>query len=184
MKDIIALKKSLVIKTDKASGKKVTLAKTSVFEVPTQFWQNGFDSFFFKDYPKLSIKFSDFSKNRENFEYIKEFNRLNNYQPYYLLQNSVTGDCFQVNKGFVGGMADEEAADDGSNKYSFLAEGLEFSALDIDFSDPTALLKRQKTILEAIHKHQNSEKFDPLRILTRGVQTWIIILCHGGKFLL
>lgn len=101
----------------------------------------------------MSIKFADFAKNRSNFEYVKEFNRLNCYEPYYVLRNSVTGDLFQVNKGFVMGMTDDDSAESSEeNKYSFLAEN-EFSAEGIDFSDPGALLKRQKAILEAIHKH-------------------------------
>jgi hypothetical protein len=161
------------------------MAKLPVFEVPAEFWQSGVDTFYFKEYPYASIKFTDFAKNRENFEYVKEFNTLNCYQPYYLLRNSVTGDLFQVNKGFIQGMTDEEEPMSSSeeNKYSFLA-GEEFSAEGIDFSDPGALLKRQKAILEAIHKHQNSESFEPLKILTRGIGTWVLILCHGGKFVL
>jgi hypothetical protein len=131
----------------------ITMAKVSVFEVPQLFWQSGFDTFFFKENPFMSIKFADFAKNRSNFEYVKEFNRLNCYEPYYVLRNSVTGDLFQVNKGFVMGMTDDDSAESSEeNKYSFLAEN-EFSAEGIDFSDPGALLKRQKAILEAIHKH-------------------------------
>ena len=78
---------------------------------------------------------------------------------------------------------DEEEESTEENKYSFLANE-EFSAEGIDFSDPAALLKRQKAILEAIHKHQNSEQFEPLRILNKRVGIWILILCHGGKFVL
>ena len=80
--DIMSFKKSLVIKNNKIDSQQ-TVAKTSIFDVPTQFWQSGFDSFFFKEYPHASIKFTDFAKNRENFEYIKEFNKLNSYQPTY-----------------------------------------------------------------------------------------------------
>jgi len=83
------------------------------------------------------------------------------------------------------GMTDDEEEEGSSeeNKYSFLANE-EFSAEGIDFSDPAALLKRQKAILEAIHKHQNSEQFEPLRILNQSIGTWVLILCHGGKFVL
>jgi hypothetical protein len=82
------------------------------------------------------------------------------------------------------GMTDDDSSElSEENKYSFLAES-EFGAEGIDFSDPGALLKRQKAILEAIHKHQNSESFDPLGVLTRGIKTWVLILCHGGKFFL
>jgi hypothetical protein len=79
------------------------------------------------------------------------------------------------------GMTDDDTSSSEENKYSFLASE-EFSADGIDFSDPGALLKRQKAILEAIHKHQNSEEFEPLKILNRGIKTWVLILCHGGKF--
>jgi hypothetical protein len=95
------------------------MAKTTLFEVPTQFWQSGLDTFYFRENPHSSIKFSDFAKNRSNYEYIKEFNRLNCYQPTYCFRNSVTGDLFQVNKGFVLGMTDDDHTDDWSeeNKY-------------------------------------------------------------------
>jgi hypothetical protein len=136
----------------------VVTAKTSIFDVPTLFWQAGLDSFYFKDRPSQGITFAEFAANRDNYEYIKEFNRLNGYQPHYILRNSLTGDTFQVNKGFVMGVTDdEEQPDQDSNRYQFLAESEEFSAQDIDFSDPTALLRRQKAILEAIQKHQASE---------------------------
>ena len=70
------------------------MAKTNVFDVPVEFWQSGIDTFYFRDYPHSSIKFTEFAKNRENYEYIKEFNRLNCYQPFYMLKNSITGDTF------------------------------------------------------------------------------------------
>ncbi len=124
------------------------MIKTSVFEIPVQFWSEQIDTFYFKDHPYASIKFSDFAKNRENFEYLKEFNRLNNYAPTYCLRHSQTGDIYQVNKGFIMNMTEDDSTDE-ENKYSFLADS-EFSAEGIDFSDPGALLKRQKAILEAI----------------------------------
>lgn len=135
------------------SDETTTMAKVPIFEIPLLFWQSGFDTFYFKQNPFMSIKFADFAKNRSNFEYVKEFNRLNCYEPHYVLRNSVTGDLFQVNKGFVMGMTDDDSTETNEeNKYSFLAEN-EFSAEGIDFSDPGALLKRQKAILQAIHKH-------------------------------
>ena len=45
------------------------------------------------------------------------------------------------------GMTDDDEElnnSESGNKYSFLAEGQEFSAGDVDFSDPAALLRRQK----------------------------------------
>ena len=48
-----------------------------------------------------------------------------------------------MNKGFVVGTTDDDQEEeDSGNKYSFLAESDEFSAKDIDFTDPTALMKR------------------------------------------
>lgn len=52
------------------------------------------------------MSFEEYSKNRDNFEFLKEFNKLNDYQPYICLQNSKTGDVFQVNKGFAYNMLD------------------------------------------------------------------------------
>jgi len=126
----------------------------SIFDVPLEFWQCGkFDTFYFKHTPYASIPFSTFAKNRDNFEYIKDFNRLNCYAPTYCLKNSLTGDLLQLNKGFILGMTDHYDGDQSEeNKYSFLSSE-EFSADGIDFSDPGALLKRQKAILEAIHRH-------------------------------
>ncbi|TNV78763.1 hypothetical protein FGO68_gene3958 [Halteria grandinella] len=181
---ILSIKKSLVIKSSKQDHSQQTMAKTSVFDIPVQFWRSGITSFYFKDYPHTKITFAEFGKNRENYEFVKEFNRLNSYQPYYVLKNERTGDLFQVNKGFVMGVQDDDEVEQEGNKFQFLAESEEFSAKDIDFTDPTALLKRQKAILEAIHKHQNTEQFDPLRVLQHGIQHWVLILCHGGKFFL
>jgi hypothetical protein len=93
------IKKQVITKNGSKFGgpspdEPTTLAKVSIFEVPQLFWQSGFDTFFFKENPFMSIKFADFAKNRSNFEYVKEFNRLNCYQPHYVLRNSVTGDLF------------------------------------------------------------------------------------------
>jgi hypothetical protein len=143
-KDIINLKKTLTTKPISETCGEVTQMKTSVFDIPTQFWSCGFfDTFYFKANPHAGIKLSEYAKNRDNFEYVKEFNRLNCYAPTYCLRNSITGDIIQVNKGFIMGMtdADEENTSQEENKYSFLASE-EFSAEGIDFSDPAALLKR------------------------------------------
>ena len=55
----------------------------------------------------------------------------------------------------------------------------------VDFSDPAALLRRQRKILEKIQKHSSEGRhFDPLRILRQPVVHWVLILCHGGKFVI
>lgn len=94
-------------------------------------------------------------KNRENYEYLKEFNKLNNYAPHFYLLNSITGDYIQVNKGFLEGIGDTEdhELNQDDNKFHYLAEKDEFSAKEVDFDDPAALLRRQKAILKAIEKH-------------------------------
>jgi hypothetical protein len=89
------IKKAMIKKLKKnlEQDNEVTLCKMSIFEVPLEFWQCGkFDTFYFKQTPYASIPFSTFAKNRDNFEYIKEFNRLNCYAPTYCLKNSLTGD--------------------------------------------------------------------------------------------
>lgn len=58
------------------------------------------------------MSFEEYSKNRDNFEFLKEFNKLNDYQPYICLQNSKTGDVFQVNKGFAYNMLDQDDTTD------------------------------------------------------------------------
>ena len=48
---------------------------------------------------------------------------MNNYQPYLHLMNSKTGDFFQVNKGFIFNMLDnEDTESDSQNKFYYLAE--------------------------------------------------------------
>lgn len=51
---------------------------------------------------------ADYAKNKDNFEFVKEFNKLNSYSPSLCLQNSKTGDVFQINKGFVFNMLDQD----------------------------------------------------------------------------
>ncbi len=82
-KDLMHIKKQVITKNGSkfggSSDEPTTMAKVSVFEVPQLFWQSGFDTFYFRDNPFMSIKFVDFAKNLSNFEYVKEFNRLNSY---------------------------------------------------------------------------------------------------------
>lgn len=82
-KDLMNIKKQVMTKNgskfSSSSDESVTMAKVPIFEVPQLFWQSGFDTFYFKENPFMSIKFVDFAKNRSNFEYVKEFNRLNCY---------------------------------------------------------------------------------------------------------
>jgi len=134
---------------------------------------------------RQKISFLEFEKNRSNYEYVKEFFRLNDYQPHVHLLNSKSGDVIQVNKGFIHGLVDDEDAEGESDtKFEFLATESQQDIGDIDFQDPAALLRRQRKILERIKNHQTKSKFDPLKILRKPKKLWLIIMCHGGKFVL
>jgi len=69
-----------------------TTIKTSLFDVPGDFMkQAGFDSFYF---PKRdqAMSFDHYAQNRSNFEFLKEFNQLNELKPHLTLRNSRTMD--------------------------------------------------------------------------------------------
>jgi hypothetical protein len=53
------------------------------------------------------------------------------------IYNSKTGDIFQINKGFIFGLFDQE--EEPTTNFEFLAENSDF---EIDFSDPAALMRR------------------------------------------
>lgn len=64
--------------------------------------------------------------------------------------------------------ADSSLTDDSTeSKYAFLASDTNMGAAGTDFSNPTALLRRQREILSKIetHKAKDTAKFDPLKIL-------------------
>jgi hypothetical protein len=64
---------------------------------------------------------------KENYEYMKEVNKLSSCQSTYWLKNSIAGDCFQVNKGFVMGMTDDDdEVESYGNKYSFLVKEISY----------------------------------------------------------
>ena len=125
------------------------------------------------------MTFKDFEKSKNNFEFIKEFNRKNDYAPSLTIGSEK--DTINVNKGFMYRMYDEEEKE---SDFSFLAENTDLTD-DTDFSDPASLIRRQKKIIENIEKHRNKSTFDPLKIIRKpdGVK-WMMILCHGGKFAL
>ena len=53
------------------------------------------------------MSLQEFGKNKNNYEFVQEFNRLNEYNAHLNLYNSMTGDVIQVNKGFIYGMNDD-----------------------------------------------------------------------------
>jgi hypothetical protein len=114
---------------------------------------------------------------------LKEFHQLNDYKPTVCIYNSKTGDIIEINKGFINGLQDEEIESNSeTNKFEFLANDLTVD--NTDFSDPASLLRRQRKLLERINIHMNQTKFDPLRILRKMRVLWMLIICHGGKFVL
>ena len=84
-------------------------------------------------------------------------------------------------------MFDSESLDqDDESKFAFLATNEQLNAIETDFNDPVSLMRRQKLILEAIekHKNQNVSKFEPLTTLKKEQFLWMVLLCHGGKFVI
>jgi hypothetical protein len=102
--------------------------------------------------------------------------------------SSKSQDLIQLNKGWLFQMFDSEESneDEETSKFEFLASDESFNAIETDFSDPASLRRRQKMILEAIsaHKEQKISSFEPLKILKKGDVVWMLILCHGGKFVI
>ena len=142
-KQFMEMKKSYTL----TKSKQVAL-RCSVFDIPSLLWHsNNIDSFYFFDKMRQKVGFQEFSKNRQNFKFLQEFNGLNDYSPHVNVLNSKTGDVIQVNKGFIQGLYDQDDDQDEDKKYEFLAEANDDM---IDFSDPAALMRRQKKILEKI----------------------------------
>jgi hypothetical protein len=142
-KQFLEMKKSHTV----TKSKQVAM-RCSVFDIPSLLWHsNNIDSFYFFDKMRQKVGFQEFSKNRQNFKFLQEFNGLNDYSPHVNVFNSKTGDVIQVHKGFIQGLYDQEDDQDSDKKYEFLAEANDDM---IDFSDPAALMRRQKKILEKI----------------------------------
>lgn len=133
---------------------------------------------------RKQISFHEYAKNRHNFEYLKEFNNLNDNQPNVNIMNSKTGDVMSIYKGFLVDLFDENDEEGEIDNYEFLLNDPDLAAEFTDFTDPSALHRRQKRILDKINKHKNSTTFDPLRVLRNSTLTWMVVLCHGGKFVL
>ena len=125
------------------------------------------------------VSHGEFSKKKDNFEFIKRFNNDNEYSPSLKVESSQFS--VTVNKGFLYNMFSLEEEDQ-AEKFSFLADDTEL--MDTDFTDPASLMRRQKRIIDNINKHMSKTNFDPLRILRKDKIKWIVILCHGGKFAL
>ena len=83
------------------------------------------------------MSFKEFAKNRSNFEFRKEFYRLNNYAPHITLTNGQ--DCITVHKSFLEGLQEQEEQE---SSFEFLADNKDLAAEMTDFSDPTAIMRR------------------------------------------
>lgn len=70
------------------------------------------------------MSFSEFGKQRDNFEFIKAFNQKNQNQPTVWLKDLTNKhqDAIQINKGWLWQMFDSEQCEDADdNNYEFLA---------------------------------------------------------------
>ena len=159
-----------------------TIAKPCLFDIPhAVFYNKAFTHFQFRE---GKMPFTDFAKGRGNYEFMKEFWRMNEYQPQITVTDGI--DAITFNKAFIDGLAEpEEEGKEEESKFEFLAADDDMNAELVDFSDPIALQRRQRKILEKIQKHNSEDRhFDPLRILRQPVVHWVLILCHGGKFVI
>ena len=102
------------------------------------------------------MTFSDYARQRDNPDFVRDFNLACSRVPHLTLLNTVTSDQAQVNKGFLDSMSliDANGAGgakgDQESRYAFLASDDQLNADDTDFSDPAALLARQRKILAQI----------------------------------
>ena len=73
-----------------------------------------------------TVTFSDYARQRDNPDFIRDFNLACSRQPHLTLLNTTTQDQAQVNKGFLDSMSlfDADAGaddDDDQQRYAFLA---------------------------------------------------------------
>ena len=120
------------------------IVKTTVFDVPREVWRSGFNAFQMSE--TSTITFADYARQRENPEFIRDFNLACSRQPHLILINTVTNDLAHVNKGFLDSMffdqSVQEEPEDEQSRYAFLASDDHLNADAIDFSDPSAILRR------------------------------------------
>jgi len=122
------------------------------------------------------VSFAEYARQRENPDFVRDFNLACGNQAHMSVINTVTLDQIHVNKGFLDSMFFEYniASDDSEeeSKYAFLASQNSLGAEMTDFSDPASLMRRQRLILEQIEEHKSSKiaNFDPLKLLRRTSQ--------------
>ena len=127
------------------------------------------------------VPFSAYATQRENPDFVRDFNLACARQPFLNLTNTATGDQISVPKGFLDSMFFDQTSvlskcnneDDNQEKYAFLASDESLDADSTDFSDPAAILRRQRLILEQITTHEANKNanFDPLKLLRKSSAT-------------
>ena len=84
---ILALKSAMKLRKE---GKQDAYdIKASITDLPSEFFRSNFDAFYFTSNDS-SMSFQEYADNRDNFEFLKEFNRLNELQPHVYLMNTKT----------------------------------------------------------------------------------------------
>lgn len=72
--------------------------KCSLFDLPFEMFLADFQAF---RVGKRHVSFEEYQANRSNYEFLKEFNSLNQHSPFVTIVNSCL-DELTVNKGFLG----------------------------------------------------------------------------------
>ena len=132
---------------------------SNVFDFPPFLW-DAFDRFVFAKGPAVSM--AEFVANRANPDFLRDFRKRNENQPTLSFSNE-SGDVVTVNKEFLCsiGSAEEGGEDDEEEEkreYDFLAMNSELSPENYDFSDPAALLRRQRELLKEIEDQKAKEE--------------------------
>lgn len=117
------------------------ISRCSIFDICNQIWYSDSFDHFYMTAGRKQISFKEFALIKANYEFLEEFDRLNEYKPHINILNSATKDIFTVNKGFIYGLFDDDNEQE-ENKFQHLAENNELANDIIDFSDPAALMRR------------------------------------------
>lgn len=66
------------------------IVKTNVFDVPREVWRSGFNAFQMDN--DSVIKFTDYARQRDNPDFVRDFNLACSRQPHLSLINTTTRD--------------------------------------------------------------------------------------------
>ena len=92
----------LKLKTQAKADQNALVVKTSVFDIPREVWRSGFNAFQMGE--NRVVTFSDYSKQKDNPDFVRDFNLACSTQPHLCLLNTATKDAVHVNKGFLDAM--------------------------------------------------------------------------------